>query len=61
MSLAAITPFLVLRAVFLALKERIDEHRRIVRWALPIWLYVSVTGVVVYFMLFHLSGSLAGS
>ena len=61
MSLAAVTPFLVLRAVFLAVKERIDEHRRLVRWALPIWLYVSVTGVVVYVLLFHVSGSFAAS
>jgi putative membrane protein len=37
-----------------ALKERFDRHRRIARWTLPIWLYVSVTGVIVYFMLYHL-------
>jgi uncharacterized membrane protein YozB (DUF420 family) len=36
-----------------ALKERFDRHRRIARWTLPIWLYVSVTGVIVYFMLYH--------
>jgi uncharacterized membrane protein YozB (DUF420 family) len=35
-----------------ALHERFDAHRRIARWALPIWLYVSVTGVVVYLMLY---------
>jgi uncharacterized membrane protein YozB (DUF420 family) len=35
-----------------ALRERFDAHRRIARWALPIWLYVSVTGVVVYLMLY---------
>jgi len=45
---------LVLRTLFLALRERFPEHRRIARWTLPIWLYVSVTGVVVYVMLYHL-------
>jgi len=37
-----------------ALRERFDAHRRIARWTLPIWLYVSVTGVVVYLMLYGL-------
>lgn len=37
-----------------ALKGNFDRHRRIARWTLPIWLYVSVTGVVVYVMLYHL-------
>jgi putative membrane protein len=46
---------LVLRTLFLALRERLPEHRRIARWTLPIWLYVSVTGVVVYVMLYHLA------
>ena len=36
-----------------ALQERFDRHRRIARWTLPVWLYVSVTGVIVYFMLYH--------
>ncbi len=45
---------LVLRTLFLALRERLPEHRRIARWTFPIWLYVSVTGVVVYVMLYHL-------
>ena len=35
-----------------ALRERFDAHRRIARWTFPIWLYVSVTGVVVYLMLY---------
>ncbi|HMU38166.1 MAG TPA: DUF420 domain-containing protein [Pseudomonadota bacterium] len=51
MALAALVPPLVLRAVYLALKKRIAEHRRLVRWVFPMWLYVSVTGVVIY--LFH--------
>lgn len=35
-----------------ALRGRFDRHRRIARWTLPIWLFVSVTGVAVYFLLF---------
>lgn len=35
-----------------AFRERFDKHRRIARWTLPAWLFVSVTGVIVYFMLF---------
>jgi putative membrane protein len=37
-----------------ALKKRFDLHRKISRWTLPIWLYVSVTGVIVYLMLYQL-------
>ncbi len=37
-----------------ALKGNFGQHRRIARWTLPLWLYVSVTGVVVYLMLYHL-------
>jgi uncharacterized membrane protein YozB (DUF420 family) len=36
-----------------ALREAFPLHRRIARWTLPVWFYVSVTGVVVYFMLYH--------
>jgi putative membrane protein len=53
--LAATVPFLVGRSVWLASKKRFEAHRRIVRFALPIWGYVSVTGVVVYLMLYHLA------
>lgn len=45
-----VLPF-VLLAVFYGLQGKMDRHRKIVRWAYPIWLYVSVTGVVVYFMI----------
>lgn len=45
---------LVLITLVRALRERFDAHRRIARWTLPIWLYVSVTGVVVYWMLYIL-------
>ena len=50
---AAILP-LALVTLTRALRERFDRHAAIARWTLPIWLYVSVTGVVVYFMLYHL-------
>ena len=48
---AAVVP-LVLRTLYLAHGSRFIEHRRIARWTLPIWFYVSVTGVVVYVMLY---------
>ncbi|HUJ72170.1 MAG TPA: DUF420 domain-containing protein [Verrucomicrobiae bacterium] len=39
--------------LYRALRQRFDRHKAIARWTLPIWFYVSVTGVVVYFMLYH--------
>lgn len=53
MFLAMGVPFLAARAVQLAFGQRYSEHRRVVRYLFPIWLYVSVTGVVVYFMLYR--------
>jgi putative membrane protein len=50
---AAIVP-LVVATLYRALRGRFALHRRIARWTLPTWLYVSVTGVVVYWMLYHL-------
>ncbi len=50
---AAIVP-LVLMTLGRALKSRYKEHRRIAVWTLPMWLYVSITGVVVYWMLYRL-------
>jgi len=52
--LAAILPVLVLITLWRALASRFDRHRRIARWTLPIWLYVSVTGVIVYWMLYRM-------
>lgn len=46
---AAIVP-LVLITLVRALSARFDKHRKIARWTLPLWLYVSITGVVVYLM-----------
>ena len=45
---------LALVTLYRAFKERFDRHRRIARWTFPIWLYVSVTGVVVYWMLYQI-------
>jgi uncharacterized membrane protein YozB (DUF420 family) len=50
--LAVAVPVLALRMFFLAWKGRFDAHRRLGRITLPIWLYVSVTGVVIYLMLY---------
>jgi uncharacterized membrane protein YozB (DUF420 family) len=50
---AAIVP-LVVTTLYRALRGRFALHRRVARWTLPAWLYVSVTGVVVYWMLYHL-------
>jgi len=50
---AAIVPMIFITFTR-ALKGRFDRHRKIARWTLPIWLYVSVTGVVVYLMLYQL-------
>ena len=50
---AAIVP-LVIITLSRALRERFDRHRAIARWTFPLWLYVSVTGVVIYFMLYQL-------
>ena len=49
----AIVP-LVIITLSRALRERFDRHRKIARWTFPLWLYVSVTGVVIYVMLYHL-------
>ncbi len=51
--LAMVTVPLVLITLSRGLRERFDKHREIARWTFPIWLYVSVTGVVIYFMLYQ--------
>lgn len=53
-SLAVLIVPLILRTLFLAWKQRFDEHAWWARRTLPLWLYVSVTGVVVYWMLYQL-------
>lgn len=57
---AAIVPLAVI-TLSRALREQFDRHKRIARWTLPLWLYVSVTGVVIYFLLYHLYAAPAGS
>ena len=51
--LAATVVPLALVTLSFALRGRFDRHARVARWTLPIWLYVSITGVMVYFMLYH--------
>jgi uncharacterized membrane protein YozB (DUF420 family) len=55
MVLAVVLVPLVLTALRRALRGDIERHRRVVRFAWPIWTYVSVTGVLVYLMLYHLA------
>ena len=52
--LAAVVAPMVVVTLFRGLKGRFEKHRKLARITLPIWLYVSVTGVVVYMMLYHL-------
>ena len=52
--LAALILPLALMTLSRALAQRFDRHRAIARWTLPIWLYVSVTGVVIYVMLYRM-------
>lgn len=51
---AAILPLAIV-TLSRALSRRFDRHRKIARWTLPIWLYVSVTGVVIYVMLYQIN------
>lgn len=53
--LAAAVPFLAGITVVRAWRKRYPQHMKIARWTLPIWLYVSVTGVVVYWMLYRMT------
>ena len=50
--LAATVPFLAGATIYLGLKDRRSAHVRLAKWTFPIWLYVSVTGVVIYVMLY---------
>ncbi len=52
--LAVVVLPMVLRTVFLAHKERFPQHVRIAKYTFPIWMYVSITGVLVYLMLYRL-------
>jgi putative membrane protein len=50
--LAALIVPLILRTLYLAVRGRFDVHRRWARWTFPLWLYVSITGVIIYEMLY---------
>jgi uncharacterized membrane protein YozB (DUF420 family) len=52
--LAAVVVPMILRSVYLAWKGRFPKHVRIARWTFPVWMYVSITGVLVYLMLYKL-------
>lgn len=52
--LAATVPFFAAGTIYLGLRDYRARHRRLARWTLPIWLYVSVTGVLIYLMLYHI-------
>jgi len=50
---AVMSPFILI-AVWFALRSDFERHRRIARWIWPVWMYVSVSGVTIYLMLYHL-------
>jgi putative membrane protein len=52
--LAATVPVLALMTIYFGMTDQRARHRRIARWTFPIWLFVSVTGVIVYLMLYQL-------
>lgn len=56
MVLAVVVVPLVLRLLYLAFRGREAEHRRLARWTFPVWMYVSVTGIVVYLLLYQVYG-----
>jgi len=51
--LAVVIVPLVLRTLYLGLRGRFETHKRLARWTAPLWMYVSVTGVVIYWMLYR--------
>lgn len=50
---ALMTPFIIV-AVWLALREQYERHKKLVRWIWPVWMFVSVSGVAIYLMLYRL-------
>ena len=52
--LAVVIVPLILRTLFLAAKKRFEAHKKVARWTWPLWMYVSVTGVVVYLLLYQI-------
>ena len=58
--LAALMVPMILATVIRALRGRFDDHRRIARWTLPVWIYVSVTGVLIYLLAFQIYPPMPG-
>src|SRR6185436_7065063 len=52
--LAVVIVPMVLITIVRALRERFDAHRKIARWTWPLWMYVSVTGVIIYLLLYQI-------
>jgi uncharacterized membrane protein YozB (DUF420 family) len=52
--LAVVILPLIVVTLYLALKQRFDTHKKIARWTWPIWMYVSITGVIIYFLLYQI-------
>ncbi len=57
--LAAVVPFLALRVIQLGLRGERARHRRLARLAWPLWVYVGLSGILIYFLLYHLTDSAA--
>ena len=45
---------MVLTTLYHAARRQFDRHKKIARWTWPIWMYVSITGVIIYFLLYHI-------
>lgn len=58
MVLAVLIVPVVLRLLYLVRRRRFGTHARLARWTFPAWMYVSVTGIIVYLMLYHVVGYL---
>ena len=52
--LAVVIVPMVLTTLYRAARRQFDRHRKIARWTWPIWMYVSITGVIIYFLLYHI-------
>ena len=59
--LAAVMVPMIVTVLLRAYWRQWEKHRRLARWTFPIWLYVSITGVVIYWMLYHLFPRMAGA
>lgn len=59
--LAAVMVPMIIIVLLRAYRQQWEKHRRLARWTFPIWLYVSVTGVIIYWMLYHLFPKMAGA